>query len=112
MNNFLNSQNMNDAAEFMVKESQKIILNELSDLIKSGVLSIEIGAPQFVQSCDSMKIEVRQPVKIVVKERERIKTLENEIQSLKSDNYKLQQELYDLQKQNNPKEKKHENNKP
>jgi len=65
------------------KQQENIILGQLNDLIKRGLLVIESTQPTLVQDPDSTKILLRQSVKLTLKDIEYIQSLEEENKKLK-----------------------------
>jgi len=59
------------------------ILEQLNDFISRGLITIEITTPQLIQDYGSTKIRVSQSVKVLLKDKEYIETLEKENKELK-----------------------------
>lgn len=72
-----------------VKEQEHIILDQLNDLIKRGLLVIESTKPTLVQNADSDKISVQQSIRLTLKDIDYIEKLEKENQELKEKIMKL-----------------------
>lgn len=63
----------------VLKQKEKIILDQLGDLVKKGLLVIEETQPVLVQTHGpGFNMELRQAVRLVLKEREYVKRLEDE----------------------------------
>lgn len=70
--------NMNDIISNINKQKEAIILEQLEDLIRKGLLIVECTEPVIVSSECSDRIELRQAVRLVLKDKEYIEKLEAE----------------------------------
>lgn len=85
------SQDLSNVAQGIVhevsKQKDKIINDSLNELISSGLLVVEQTEPVLVEFHDptspGMKYEFRQSVRLVLKDRERMESLERENTELK-----------------------------
>lgn len=68
----------------IMAQQQNIIIGQLNDLIKDGLLTIETGPAVLVHSEHSDRVELKQSIDIKVKDQEYIKTLEKENRELKA----------------------------
>jgi len=76
----------------LASQTEKNILNQISDLISRGILVIEKTEPVLTQTKDlngRYTLEMRQYIKLVSKEAEYIKSLEEENKTLKEVIHKL-----------------------
>ena len=70
---------MHDAAQ----QKEKILVNQINELVSRGLLVIEQGEMQFVRLEHEEKIEMRQNCRIVLKDQEYIEKLEAQVDRLK-----------------------------
>lgn len=62
----------------VLEQKEALILEQLNDFIKRGLIEIHETEPMFVQSHDLNKVELRQSVRLVLKDKEYIEKLERE----------------------------------
>src|SRR4051812_42730601 len=69
-----------DVAREVAKQTESIILEQLNDFIKRGLIEIESGPISFVDEnpFEGHKITIRQSVRLRLKDREYIERLESE----------------------------------
>lgn len=63
----------------LAKEKESAIMEQLNDFVSRGLIEIQETQPQFVRSELEDKIEVRQSVKLVLKDKEYIEQLEAKV---------------------------------
>ena len=67
----------------IMRQKENLILAQLNDFISRGLLVIEQGPMSLVRALDSDKIELRQEIKLTLKDKEYIQKLEAENAELK-----------------------------
>lgn len=80
MSEFLGTA-FNSASEISKKTAEKteqIILSQLGDLVKRGLIVIESTQPVLIHNPDSHLFHIKQSVRLVPKEKEYIERLEKE----------------------------------
>lgn len=89
----------NENAEMIVKEisrdiqeqTEALILEQLNDLVSRGLLVIESSQPILVRDMSNNKIKISQSVRLTLKDKEYIETLEVENRRLKDILSKIQE---------------------
>lgn len=82
-NSNINNQ-MHQVIEDLARQSENIILEQLNDLIKLDLLMIESTQPILIQDPLSHKIQIKQAVKLTYRDKEVIKRLTEENETLRS----------------------------
>jgi hypothetical protein len=67
----------------LAKQKDNILMAQFNELIVRGLLVVEETTPTLVQSMDRDTVELRQAVRLVLKDQEYIEQLENEIMELR-----------------------------
>lgn len=79
---------VNDILQDLARQKDQLIIDQLGDLLQRGLLVIESTQPVLVESYDPShnknKIELKQSVKLVLKDKEYIERLEKENAELKA----------------------------
>lgn len=75
---------VNDVLQDLARQKDQLIVDQLGDLLERGLLVVEQTQPVLVQSYDKNKIELKQSVRLVLKDKEYIERLEKENIELKS----------------------------
>jgi hypothetical protein len=65
------------------KQTENIILEQLNDFISRGLIEVEMGEMSLVQTEISKQVELRQTVKLRLKDREYITKLEQDNAALR-----------------------------
>lgn len=65
------------------KKNEELILEQLNDFVRRGLISIECGPMSLVRDLDQDKISISQTVRLVLKDKEYIEKLELENSQLK-----------------------------
>ena len=84
-----------DLAAHVAKETENRILEQLNDFISRGLIELQVSQPTFVEKYDAIdgyKVEIRNTVKLVLKDKEYIETLEKRIKAYEN----LFKEIKDL----------------
>lgn len=74
---------LRNTVERLAQQKEKMILDQLDDLVKEGLLVIEQGPMSLVQMAHNNEMIVAQEVKIVLRDKEYIQSLKDEIEALK-----------------------------
>lgn len=77
------NDSIKEAMTDLLRQQETILLEQLGDLVKRGLLVIESTQPVIVQSQSVHKLELRQAVRLVLKDKEFIQELERENAELK-----------------------------
>lgn len=86
----LGLDSMQDTMREIMKKQDEIILDQLGELVKRGLIVVEKTQGYLVQSECSNKIEWRQGIRLLPKEREYIDALEKENKMLKEKMFAIQ----------------------
>lgn len=80
----------------VLRQKDSYILESLNELISRGLLEVHETQPVLVRESDSMKITLKQSVKLVLKDQEYIEKLEKENQELKEKLKNIKQSITGL----------------
>lgn len=69
-------------AKEVAKEQERVILDQLNELISRGLLVVESTQPILVQDPYSAKVTVQQSCKLLLKDQEYIQKLETRVEEL------------------------------
>lgn len=81
------NRKMSDVLKELSKQKEQIILDQLSDLVSRGLLVIEETQPTIVRREDhhgDYRFELKQAVKLTLKDKEYIENLEKENKKLRN----------------------------
>lgn len=75
---------LNTIINDIMQQEENLILTQLDDLIKRGILVVERGPATLVEDLISASIQLRQTITLTVKDKEYIEKLEQENHELKN----------------------------
>lgn len=85
----------NELAKNIAKQTENLVLEQLNEFVKRGLIMIETSSPVLVWNLDpsdpNAKLEMRRTVKLVLKDQEYIEQLERENKALKDAHSKIQE---------------------
>lgn len=84
---------ISEALKHSNEQKEAIIRAQLNELLERGLLEIQQQEPILVQHPDSNQVEIRQAVKLVLKDHNYIEQLEEENAKLKEDLTKIKELL-------------------
>ncbi len=71
-----------DLLKTVSKNTEDIMLEQLEDMLKRGVLVVEKSEPVLIQDAQTQKVTVQQKIKLTLKDKEYIERLEGEVRTL------------------------------
>ena len=69
----------------LARQQDALLMTQLNELVSRGLLVIEKTQPTFVQSINSDAVEIRQQIRLVLKDQEYIQKLEQEVKELRDE---------------------------
>lgn len=77
------SESLDASINLINKQAEESILKQLNWLVSRGLLQIKIGESKLVREPGSDQVTLRQEVELVLKDKEYIESLENQIKAYK-----------------------------
>lgn len=76
------AENIQSLISELAEQKQQLLLSQLNDLVSRGLLVVEEGPSSLVRSAHSDKIEYVQTIKLTLKDKEYIQSLESKVKEL------------------------------
>lgn len=81
----MNNDYLSIMVEKIAKQKEALILEQINDLVKRNLLVVEMGEMILIQDPDKHEIQLRQQIRLTLKDKEYIEKLEEENTLLKSE---------------------------